>query len=118
MSAVPTPPSSKFGFLTKHDPLFVQLGLATEAVFSSDPNSTLIKLRHLGVTKEQHLAAQSGIGFDEKTSQSDLLYRLNRELQLEPQVKELVNTLRIEGNKATHKFRSLAKSPRQRKATA
>src|SRR5690606_38705379 len=31
---------------------------------------------------------------------------LNREIQLEPQIKELFHILRIEGNKATHQFRT------------
>ncbi|WP_092032354.1 type I restriction-modification system endonuclease [Marinobacter sp. DSM 26671] len=98
--------SHNFGFLAEHDPLFVDLAESAERVFSSDPNTTLIKLRQLGEALAQHLAALSGIVFDEQTSQSDLLYRLNRELRLEPQVKELFHTLRIEGNKATHQFRT------------
>lgn len=81
--------SPNFGFLAEHDPLFADLATAAEQVFSSDPNSTLIKLRQLGEALAQHLAALSGIEFDDQTSQSDLLYRLNRELRLEPQVKEL-----------------------------
>ncbi|KEF32496.1 Type I restriction-modification system, restriction subunit R [Marinobacter nitratireducens] len=98
--------SPNFGFLAEHDPLFADLAGAAERVFSSDPNSTLIKLRQLGEALAQHLAALSGVEFDEQTSQSDLLYRLNKELRLEPQVKELFHTLRIEGNKATHQFRT------------
>jgi type I restriction enzyme, R subunit len=98
--------SANFGFLAEHDPLFVDLAKAAEQAFSSDPNTTLIKLRQLGEALAQHLAALSGIEFDEQTSQSDLLYRLNRELRLEPQVKELFHTLRIEGNNATHRFRT------------
>ncbi|MDK9556658.1 type I restriction-modification system endonuclease [Marinobacter sp. M216] len=97
---------TNFGFLEEHDPLFVELAVAAERAFSSDPNTTLIKLRQLGEALAQHLAALSGIEFDEQTSQSDLLFRLNRELRLEPQVRELFHTLRIEGNKATHQFRT------------
>lgn len=99
-------PSANFGFLAEYDPLFVELAGTAERAFSSDPNTTLIKLRQLGEAMAQHLAALSGIEFDEQTSQADLLYRLNRELRLEPQVKELFHTLRIEGNKATHQFRT------------
>uniref|UniRef100_UPI00356A4A25 DUF4145 domain-containing protein n=1 Tax=Marinobacter sp. TaxID=50741 RepID=UPI00356A4A25 len=99
-------PPANFAFLAEHDPLFVELSSAAERAFSSDPNTTLIKLRQLGEALAQHLAALSGIDFDEKTSQSDLLYRLNKELHLEPQVKELFHTLRIEGNRATHQFRT------------
>ncbi|XKH59578.1 type I restriction-modification system endonuclease [Halomonas sediminis] len=101
--------SVNFGFLAEHDALFVQLASAAEGAFSGDPNTTLIKLRQLGEALAQHLAASSGIDFDDQTSQSDLLYRLNREVRLEPQVKELFHTLRIEGNKATHQFRTCHK---------
>ncbi|WP_226940151.1 type I restriction endonuclease [Halomonas colorata] len=101
----PNPPTN-FGFLAEHDALFVELVTAAEYAFVSDPNTTLIKLRQLGEALAQHLAAVAGVTFDEQTSQTDLLYRLNRELHLEPQVKELFHTLRIEGNKATHQFRT------------
>ncbi|WP_434983792.1 type I restriction-modification system endonuclease [Vreelandella zhaodongensis] len=101
----PYPPSN-FGFLAEHDALFVELAAAAEHAFASDPNTTLIKLRQLGEALAQHMAAISGVEFDNQTSQADLLYRLNRELRLEPQVKELFHTLRIEGNKATHQFRT------------
>lgn len=83
--------STNFSFLAEHDALFVQLASAAEGAFSSDPNTTLIKLRQLGEALAQHLAALSGIECDEQTSQSELLYRLNRELRLEPQIKELCN---------------------------
>ncbi|MCM2973289.1 hypothetical protein [Larsenimonas suaedae] len=88
-------PSSNFEFLAEHDPLLVELATAAECSFSSDPNTTLIKLRQLGEAIAQHIAALSGIAFDGQTSQADLLYRLNRELRLEPQVNELFHTLRI-----------------------
>jgi type I restriction enzyme R subunit len=84
----------------------VELTESAERAFASDPNTTLIKLRQLGEALAQHLAALSGIEFDEQTSQSELLYRLNRELRLEPQIKELFHILRIEGNKATYQFRT------------
>ncbi|MDQ7733894.1 type I restriction-modification system endonuclease [Halomonas sp. SpR1] len=105
----PYPPSN-FGFLAEHDALFVELATAAEHAFVSDPNTTLIKLRQLGEALAQHMAAISGIEFDDQTSQADLLYRLNRELRLEPQVKELFHTLRVEGNKATHQFRTRHKA--------
>lgn len=98
--------SANFAFLAEHDALFVELASAAERAFSSDPNTTLIKLRQLGEALAQHIAALSGLEFDEQTSQADLLYRLNREISLEPVVRELFHTLRIEGNKATHQFRT------------
>ncbi|MEZ8819246.1 type I restriction-modification system endonuclease [Vibrio sp. 10N.247.310.23] len=98
--------TSSFSFLAEHDSLFVELASGAERVFSSDPNTTLIKLRQLGEALAQHIAAVVGVEFDEKTTQSDLLYRLNREVKFEPVVRELFHTLRIEGNKATHQFRT------------
>ncbi|MCH8530924.1 MAG: type I restriction-modification system endonuclease [Saccharospirillum sp.] len=101
-----TTTSANFAFLAEHDALFVELAGAAERAFASDPNTTLIKLRQFGEALAQHLAALSGIEFDDQTSQAELLYRLNRELRLEPQIKELFHILRIEGNKATHQFRT------------
>ena len=71
-------------FLSEHDSLFVQL---VERAFASYPNTTLIKLRQFGEAVAQDLAALSGIELEEQTSRSELLYRLNRELRLEPQIK-------------------------------
>jgi type I restriction enzyme R subunit len=97
---------SNFDFLQEHEPIFFQLASAAERAFSSDPNTTLIKLRQLGEALAQHLASLTGIPFDEQTTQADLLYRLNRELSLEPVIRELFHTLRVEGNKANHQFRT------------
>lgn len=98
--------TSNFEFLAEHDPLFVELALSAERAFASDPNTTLIKVRQLGEALAQHLAALTGIPFDEQTTQADLLYKINRELKLEPVVRELFHTLRVEGNKATHQFKT------------
>ena len=64
----------------------------------------MIKLRQLGEALAQDLAARSGIAFDNDTTQADLLYKLQRELQLDAEIRQLFHTLRIEGNKATHQF--------------
>ncbi|MGY0579606.1 MAG: type I restriction-modification system endonuclease [Paraglaciecola chathamensis] len=97
---------SNFEFLAEHDPLFVELAQSAERAFASDPNTTLIKLRQLGEALAQHIAALAGTPFDEQTTQADLLYKINRELKLEPVVRELFHTLRVEGNKATHQFKT------------
>ncbi len=102
---------SNFDFLAEHESLFVELAFAAERAFISDPNATLIKLRQLGEALAQHIAALTGVNFDEQTSQADLLYRLSRELKFEPVVRELFHTLRIEGNKATHQFKTQQKEP-------
>lgn len=97
---------SNFSFLAEHSPLLAQLGAAAEQVFAGDPNTTLIKLRQLGEAIAQDLAARAGIEFDRETSQIDLLYRLQRELQLDAEIATLFHTLRIEGNRATHQFQT------------
>lgn len=99
-------PLSNFAFLAEYDPLFLQLAQSAERAFSADPNTTLIKLRQFAEAIAQEVAARSGVVFDEQTSQADLLYKLNRELGFEPQVRELFHILRIEGNKATHQFKT------------
>ncbi len=98
--------TTNFDFLNEHDSLFAELAAAAERAFTSDPNTTLMKLRQLGEALAQHIAALAGIEFDEQTTQADLLYKINRELKLEPVVRELFHTLRIEGNKATHQFKT------------
>ena len=99
-------PTSNFSFLAEHDDVFLRLATTAEQVFAADPNTTLIKLRQLGEALAQDIAARAGIGFDSDTSQADLLFRLNREINLDPTIRGLFHTLRIEGNKATHQFRT------------
>lgn len=100
------PESGNFSFLDQHDQLFLKLATVAERSFASDPNTTLIKLRQLGEALAQHLASLCGIESDEQLSQSDLLYRLHRELNLDPKVREMFHILRKEGNKANHEFRT------------
>lgn len=97
---------TNFAFLSEYDPLFLQLAQSAERAFSADPNTTLIKLRQFAEAIAQEVAARSGIVFDDQTKQTELLYKLNRELGFEPQVRELFHILRIEGNKATHQFKT------------
>ncbi len=98
--------SSNFSFLAEHDPIFLQLASTAEQVFAADPNTTLIKLRQLGEALAQDIAARAGIEFDTETTQADLLFKLHREIRLDPTVRDMFHTLRIEGNKATHRFRT------------
>lgn len=68
MQPMENPEPTNFGFLAEHDPLFVQIAFAAEKAFSSDPNTTLIKLRQLGEALAQHIAALAGIEFNEHTT--------------------------------------------------
>ncbi len=97
---------TNFDFLKEHDPIFHQLAAAAERSFISDPNTTLIKLRQLGEAIAQDLASRCGILFDERSSQLDLLNQIRQEIRLEPTTLELFHFLRVEGNKATHKFKT------------
>ncbi|MGF0335056.1 type I restriction enzyme, R subunit [Pseudomonas sp. NFACC19-2] len=98
--------SSNFAFLQEHDPLLWQLAHTAEQIFAAAPNTTLIKLRQLGEALAQDLASRAGIEFDATTTQSDLLYKLSREIQLDQNIRSLFHTLRVEGNRATHEFRT------------
>lgn len=98
--------ASNFAFLQEHDPVFLQLATTAEQVFASDPNTTLIKLRQLGEALAQDLAARAGIEVSEQTSQLELLSRLERDLRLDPTIRSLFHTLRVEGNRATHQFQT------------
>jgi type I restriction enzyme R subunit len=98
--------TSNFEFLEEHDPVFYELASAAERAFAGDPNTTLIKLRQFAEALTQDLAARTNIRFDETTKQADLLFKLNREINLDPTIREIFHTLRIEGNKATHQFRT------------
>ena len=95
-----------FDFLQEHDPIFYQIGSAAERAFAGDPNTTLLKLRQLAEALAQNIATRIGIEFDETVTQANLLYRLNREIRLDPSIQNIFHTLRIEGNRATHQFKT------------
>ena len=95
---------TNFGFMKEHNPVFLELASNAERVFSSDPNTTLIKLRQLGEALAQDLASRCDISFDERTTQADLLGLLQRKLYLDKNIKDIFHRLRTEGNKASHTF--------------
>lgn len=95
-----------FGFLAAHDPIFLELASAAEQAFANDPNTTLIKLRQLAEALAQDVASRCGVAFTQETSQVDLLAKISREIRLEPVIKDFFHTLRVEGNRATHQFRT------------
>lgn len=98
--------SFNFSFLKEHDPIFEHLATNAEQAFAADPNTTLIKLRQLGEAFAQEVAARCGVLFDDTTSQSDLFFKIHRQVAFEPEIKELFHTLRVEGNRATHEFKT------------
>ncbi len=98
--------SKNFSFLAEHDPIFLQLVSSAEYAFFSDPNTTLIKLRQFGEAIAQDVAARCGVEFDDQTTQADLLYRLGRDVQMDQNIRNVFHVLRVEGNKATHQFKT------------
>ena len=102
-------PESNFDFLAEHDPIFLQLAIGAERAFAADPNTTLFKVRQLAEAFAQDLASRSGIEFNDQTSQNDLLYQLNRRINLDKTIRDLFHGLRIEGNKAVHQFQTTHK---------
>lgn len=99
-------PTSNFEFLKEHDAIFFELASIAEQVFASDPNTTLIKLRQLGEALAKDIAARCNIYFDEITTQADLIHQIDRELRLEPTIRNLFHSIRVAGNKATHEFKT------------
>lgn len=98
--------SANFSFLAAHDQIFIELTSSAENLFFSDPNACLIKLRQFGEALAQNIAARIGIEFDDKTTQAELIHLISIELKFDPSIRNLFHTLRIEGNKATHQFKT------------
>lgn len=98
--------TSNFGFLEKHDPLFFQLAVTAEKAFVPDPNTTLMKLRQLGEAIAQDMASRLGIDFDERTSQLDLLKRIQYDVDLKREITDIFHAVRRIGNEANHQFTS------------
>lgn len=97
---------SNFEFLKHHDPVFYQLASAAEQFFRVDPNTTLIKIRQLSEAFAKDIASRLNIAPYSYKNQNELLYQIDRKLGLDSVVKDLFHTLRKEGNKAVHEFRT------------
>ncbi|URD48483.1 type I restriction-modification system endonuclease [Chroococcidiopsis sp. CCNUC1] len=94
--------SLNFAFLEEHDPQLVRLGGLAEQYFTSDPNSSLIKLRQFGELLAGLIAAKVGLYVADGDRQIDLLRRLKDRGLLNPDVERLFHELRRTGNDATH----------------
>lgn len=94
--------SLNFAFLEEHDPQLVRLGGLAEQYFTTDPNTSLIKLRQFGELLAGLIAAKVGLYVAEGDRQIDLLRRLKDRGLLNPDVERLFHELRRTGNDATH----------------
>jgi len=95
---------SNFTFLKQHDPIFFQLASAAEQFFRADPNTTLIKIRQLSEAFSKEIASQLSIAPFTYKNQNELLYAIDRQLSLDPVVRDLFHTVRKAGNKAVHEY--------------
>lgn len=102
--ANPTTKHSNFAFLVKKHPVFYQLASNAERYFSSDPNTALIKVRQLGEALAQDIATKTGVVFNSKTTQADLLYLLKRDNYVDVAIIDAFHLIRKSGNEATHRF--------------
>lgn len=98
--------SQNFAFLAEHNAIFLQLASSAERNFSTDPNTTLVKVRQLGEALAQDIATQAGVAFDDRTTQIELLKQLSHEGIISPETAEAFHLLRKLGNAATHKFQT------------
>ena len=97
---------SNFDFLKKHQEWLYKLAESAELNFSSDPNTSLIKIRQLGEAIAQSIAARIGVESGHNIKQIDLLRDLDYNLRLDDNVRDAFHTIRKLGNTATHKFNS------------
>ena len=95
-------PSPNFKFLSKVDPVIVELaGLAERYVFT-DPNSALVKTRQMGELLVKQIFAKRGRTIDATDKQVDLVNDLLRANALTPKIAEMLHEVRKKGNLAVH----------------
>jgi len=95
---------SNFSFLLNYDPIFYQLATVAEDVLHRDPNTTMVKLRQLSEAFTKDIASKLAIAPHLYRNQNDLIYQIDRRLNLTSDVKNIFHILRKEGNKAVHEF--------------
>ena len=95
---------SNFYFLETHDPIFYQLASAAEQFFAIDPNTSIVKLRQFAEALAKDIASRFNIPPYSYTNQNELIYQIDRKINLDSRIKDIFHTLRKEGNKAVHEF--------------
>ena len=93
---------SNFSVLSQHDEQLLRLGMLAEKYFADDPNTCLIKLRQLGESLAQMLAARSGLYVSPEETQYDLLRRLQDGGVLPREIFQIFSEVRRAGNPASH----------------
>jgi type I restriction enzyme R subunit len=95
---------NNFEFLKYHDELLFRLAETAERCYSSDLNTSLIKMRQLGEALAQNIAARVGVDYGKSVKQIDLLNELDYTLKLAENVKDVFHTIRKLGNIANHQY--------------
>lgn len=93
---------SNFSVLSQHDEQLLRLGMLAEKYFADDPNTCLIKLRQLGESLAQMLAARSALYVSPEETQYDLLRRLQDGGVLPREIFQVFSEIRRAGNEASH----------------
>ena len=96
--------TSNFQFLKQHDPVFFQLASSSEQFFVVDPNTAIVKLRQLAEALAKDIASRFNIPPYSYTNQNELIYQIDRKINLDSRIKDIFHKLRKDGNKAVHEF--------------
>ncbi|WP_054708829.1 type I restriction-modification system endonuclease [Bacillus sp. JCM 19041] len=95
--------SSNFSFLRGKWNVLANLGETAEKNVFQDPHTTIMKLRLFAETLAQFVLAAENIKEVKGTNQVDRINAMKREGLLEPELVDLLHTLRTKGNFAMHK---------------
>jgi type I restriction enzyme R subunit len=101
---MPTLPPSNFAFLQPRDEQLARLGILAEKYLLDDPNTCLLKLRQFGELLAQTVAAQMELYKGEAENQYELLRRLQDEGVISREIFQLFDSIRYDGNKASHEI--------------
>lgn len=94
--------SPNFWFLKQHDPALLQAAVSAERYVFSDPNTALFKLRQLAEFFARGVAARLGLDATDLESFADVQRQLRDAGQLDPQLHQVMATVRRLGNAAAH----------------
>lgn len=94
--------SSNFSFLEEKWAILAQLGEMAERNVYIDPQTSLIKLRLFGETITKYMFALEEMIDSRELSQHDRLNQLKQQELLPQEVLEILHTIRMTGNRASH----------------
>jgi type I restriction enzyme R subunit len=95
-------PTGNFQFLSGKWDILANLGETAERNVFADPNTTLMKLRVYAETLTKYVLAYEEIEEAYDTKQTDRIRTLRMEELITPELEDILNTIRVKGNKAMH----------------